>query len=316
MIPWFLAASTLVVMISLLVGGRKGPARKRSAGRSDTGGMPATREQRKGREQSDDPFSRLMAAGDPFDQQMGHRLQRREKHEELRKRMIQAGLYEPSAVNFFFLLRVVLMFGLAAMGFLVSRLGYLSMTQGILFGLAAGIAGTLAPGMWLDYVRRQRQTKVRRALPDALDVMSICLQGGLSLNGALSRVARELAAAHPLLAVELKIVERQIQMGRPTGAALRELANRFDLEELRSMASVVAQSERMGSSMVNALALFGDTLRMQRQQRAEEMAHKASVKMLFPMLICIFPAVMVVILGPAVIQVYQRVIMGILRNVH
>ena len=150
-----------------------------------------------------------------------------------------------------------------------------------------------------------RQTKIRRSLPDALDIMVVCLQGGLSLTGTLARVARELVSAHPLLAVELNIVERQIRMGHTAGQALRDFARRFDLEELRSMASVVSQSERIGSSVV-VLTVFADTMRVRRHQRAEELAHKAAVKMLFPTLFCIFPAIFIVILGPAAIQIYQQ----------
>ena len=166
--------------------------------------------------------------------------------------------------------------------------------------------GLLEIKIFVLSVMVHRQTKIRRSLPDALDIMVVCLQGGLSLTGTLARVARELVSAHPLLAVELNIVERQIRMGHTAGQALRDFARRFDLEELRSMASVVSQSERIGSSVVGALTVFADTMRVRRHQRAEELAHKAAVKMLFPTLFCIFPAIFIVILGPAAIQIYQQ----------
>jgi tight adherence protein C len=315
MLPWFVAASSLVMMLFLVAGGRKDPA-LRPSGRPGVRRMPLSGDQRKRAARSDEPRSGQAVAVDLIEQQLSRRLEHRGKHEELKQRMVQAGMYEPKAVNVFFLVRLTLMLGLAAMGYLASRLGYLSMSQGVLFGLSAGIAGTLAPGLWLDYLGRRRQTKIRRALPDALDVIGICLEAGLSLNAALSRVAHELVGAHPLLATELKIVERQIQLGRTTAVALRELANRFDLEELRGLSSVVSQSETIGSSMASAMAVFGNSLRIRRQQRAEEMAHKASVKMLFPMMSCIFPAMLVVILGPAVIKVYQQFIVGVMHAGH
>ena len=125
----------------------------------------------------------------------------------------------------------------------------------------------------------------------------------MSLSASLSRVARELATAHPMLALELAIVERETQMGRTTGESMREFARRFDLEELRSLASVILQAERFGSSVTQAMEVYAETLRLKRHQRAEEMAQKAAVKIIFPTLFCIFPGIFIVILGPAAIQI-------------
>jgi tight adherence protein C len=197
-----------------------------------------------------------------------------------------------------------------------SQVGLVTLEAGLILGLAAGLAGTLAPSFWLDHMKRVRQHRIRRALPDALDVMVVCLEGGLSLPASFSRVARELATAHPMLALEFRIVDRHTQMGRSTGEAVRDFAVRFDLEELRSMAAVILQAERIGSSVVNAMRVFADTLRVKRQQRAEELAHKATVKILFPTLLCIFPAIFIVILGPAAIQIYNVLINGVLRNLN
>ena len=137
----------------------------------------------------------------------------------------------------------------------------------------------------------------------------------MSLNGAFARVAHELATAHPMLAVELQIIQRQTQMGRSTGEAVREFAKRFDLEELRSMASVIIQSEKIGSSVVTALTVFAETLRTKRFQRAEELAQKAVIKILFPTLLFIFPGIFIVILGPAAIQVYELLTSGALGSI-
>ena len=143
------------------------------------------------------------------------------------------------------------------------------------------------------------------ALPDALDVLVICLEGGLSLPGALKRVSSELRTAHPTLANELNLVQREIQLGRSPGEALQQMGIRTDLEEIRSLASVVSQAERFGASLVKSLRVHAETLRLKRQQYAEEMAQKAIIKVLFPTLLFIFPGIFIVILGPAAIQIYE-----------
>jgi tight adherence protein C len=170
-------------------------------------------------------------------------------------------------------------------------------------GACLGILGMVGPSMWLDSQKSKRQTQFRRALPDALDVLIICLEGGLSLTGALKRVSSELRTAHPALAGELNIVQREIQLGRLPGESLQQMGIRTDLEEVRSLASVVSQAERYGASLVRSLRVHADTLRLKRQQYAEAMAAKAGVKILFPTIFCIFPALFVVVLGPAVFRV-------------
>src|SRR5262249_34160583 len=163
----------------------------------------------------------------------------------------------------------------------------------VIFGAFFGIFGLIAPSFWLDRRKASRQTAFRRALPDAMDVLVICLEGGLSLPGAIRRVASELQTAHPELAKEMNIVQREIQLGRTPGEALRRLADRSDLEEIRALASVIAQAERYGASLVRVLRIHADSLRIKRVQYAEELAQKASVKILFPTLLFILPCVFV-----------------------
>jgi tight adherence protein C len=145
-------------------------------------------------------------------------------------------------------------------------------------------------------------------LPDALDVLNICLEGGMSLSGSVSRVAQELASAHPALALELAIVDRETRMGRSVADSIRSFADRFDLSELRSLASVIAQAERYGASVAQALEVYAETMRVKRSQAAEERAQKAVIKVIFPTLFCIFPALFVVVLGPAAISIYNAFI--------
>jgi tight adherence protein C len=251
-----------------------------------------------------------------MDRLVARRVRQEKRKESLQDRMMKAGLYGRGAMATFKMFRFVLLVVPAALGVIASQLGLVKLELGLILGLAAGLAGTLAPSFWLDHLKRSRQQRIRRALPDALDVMVVCLEGGLSLPASFARVARELAPAHPMLALEFRIVDRHTQMGRSTGEAVRDFAIRFDLEELRSMAAVILQAERIGSSVVKAMRVFADTLRVKRQQRAEEMAHKATVKILFPTLLCIFPAILIVILGPAAIQIYDVLINGVLRNLN
>jgi tight adherence protein C len=305
------AAFSLFVIIFLVTRTGKDPVERRVSELSDKpdagdggsqGGVAASR------------FTAVALAQSPLERQAARRLQQQDKKHDLEERLLQAGLYSPGAAHAFFVVRMALMGVPPALGFLLSGMVGLPPSRGLLFGLIAGLAGTIAPGFCLDHIKKSRQMRVRRALPDALDIIAVCLQGGLSLPGALSRVAHELAIAHPLLAMELNIVERHIQMGRSSGEAVREMSARLDLEELRSMASALIQAERVGSSIASALAVFADTLRLKRHQRAEQMAHEASVKMLFPTLLFIFPAIFIVVLGPAAIQVYEQLVQGVMRG--
>ena len=132
----------------------------------------------------------------------------------------------------------------------------------------------------------------------------------MSVPASLSRVAAELATAHPMLAQELQIVEREIQMGRSPGEAMRQFAQRFDLEELRSLSSVIIQAEQFGTSVTKAFNVYADGMRIKRHQRAEEKAQRAIIHILFPTLLCIFPGIFIVLLGPAAIMIYESIILG------
>lgn len=183
--------------------------------------------------------------------------------------------------------------------------GILGVRGALLGGVITGVSAVLFPGLYLDSRIKKRQMEIRRALPDALDVLVISLEAGLSLAASLVRLAKELSASYPLLSVELTIVHREIQLGNSTGTSLRNFADRFGLEELRSLASVVMQAEKYGASVVQALRVHAETLRIKRLQAAQEKAQKATVKLLIPTVLCIFPAMFVVILGPAAFQMLE-----------
>ena len=224
------------------------------------------------------------------------------KASQLKARLRQAGLYRRHSSALYLGVKLVFMVAPMGVGVVLSVLGLTPLLHGVLFGAVVGLVGNLLPSLWLNHLKSSRQKKIRRALPDALDVIVICLEGGLSLPAALAKVTSEMKAAHSLLADELAIVGREIQLGRSTGEALKQLADRFDAEELRSLASVVVQAERFGASVVKAFRVHADSLRLRRYQYAEAQAQKAPVKLIFPTVLCIFPALYIVLMGPAGVQ--------------
>ncbi|MCI0456600.1 MAG: type II secretion system F family protein, partial [Gemmataceae bacterium] len=226
-----------------------------------------------------------------------------EERTRLQTRLIQAGFYSRQAMAIFLGVKMLLMVGPTLIGLALALAGLIPLRDGLVYGALLGITGMIGPSFWLDRRKADRQTRFRRALPDALDVLVICLEGGLSLIGSLRRVAGELRTAHPLLARELHIVQREIQMGRAAGEALQHFAERCDLEEVRSLASVIGQAERFGASIVKGLRSHAEILREKRLVQAEEMAQKAATKLLIPTILFIFPGVFIVVLAPAVIQV-------------
>jgi tight adherence protein C len=286
--------SSLVLLIFLLAEGRKARLQTRLRDLPNRGqNVPEA-----------DPVAQFARAALP---KMGATLLPRDEAERtrLQARLTHAGLYGRQAMVLFLGVKLLLTVAPAVLGLLAGLAGLVPAQQGLTGGALLGIFGLIGPSFWLDRRKAARQTSFRRSLPDALDVLVICLEGGLGLQGAVRRVAGELRTAHPLLAKELNIVQREVQMGRSTGEALRQFAGRADLEELRSLASVILQAERYGVALAKALRVHADMLRAKRLQRAEEMAQKAATKMLFPTLFLIFPGIFLVVLGPAVIHVVR-----------
>jgi len=194
----------------------------------------------------------------------------------------------------------------------LSSSGIVPLLPALFFGGATAILGTIFPSFWLDQQKKNRQSQIRRALPDAVDVMVVCVEAGLTVPAALARVSNELATAHPMLAAELVIVKREIQLGASTGEGLRRFADRFDIEELRSLSSVVQQAEKYGASIISALRVHAESLRTKRFQRAEERGRQATVKLLFPTVFFIFPALFVVLIGPAAYDLFEMI--GVLQE--
>ena len=223
--------------------------------------------------------------------------------ERTTERLVQAGLYRRNSVAFYLTTKFVLALVPLGIGVLTGIMGWVTLLQGCAIGAVLGLLGALLPTFWLDAKKRARQTHMRKALPDALDVIVTCVEAGMSLSAAIARVGRELQTAHPMLATEMTIVEREIQLGLSTGEAIKRFGQRFDLAELRSLASVILQAEKFGSSITRALRVHAEEMRRKRFQAAEERAQKASVKLLIPTILFIFPALYVVLLGPAVFDI-------------
>jgi len=168
------------------------------------------------------------------------------------------------------------------------------------------ILGYMLPEMWLLWKIKQRQHRLRAGLPDGLDLLVICVEVGLGLDQSLLRVAQELRIVHPELSEELQMVNLEMRVGKTRLDALRELARRTGLDELKSLVAMLIQTERFGTSIAQSLRVFSDDLRTRRRQRAEEMSAKTTVKMVPPLVLFIFPALLVVILGPAVIALIRQ----------
>jgi tight adherence protein C len=171
--------------------------------------------------------------------------------------------------------------------------------------LALGF-GYLLPDMWLTWRVKARQHKIRKALPDALDLLVICVEAGLGLDQALMKVSQDMRISHRELSEELQLVNMEMRIGKTRIDALRELARRTGLDDIKALVAMLIQTERFGTSIAQSLRVYSDDMRLKRRQRAEEMSAKTSVKMVPPLVFFIFPALMVVILGPAVITLIRQ----------
>jgi tight adherence protein C len=216
--------------------------------------------------------------------------------------MSRAGYRRPESVMAMQGAKVLLPLGLLA---LVYFTGIYQTAPIFVLGIAA-VGGYLLPELWLTSRIRKRQQRLRLSLADCLDLLVVCVEAGLALDQAFMRVTQELRIVHPQLCEELDLVNAEIRIGRTRIEALRELANRTGVEDIKSLVAMLVQTDRFGTSIAQSLRVHSDELRTKRRQRAEEMAAKATVKMIPPLVFFIFPALFVVILGPAAISLYRH----------
>jgi tight adherence protein C len=223
----------------------------------------------------------------------------------LRSRLIHAGYRRTSALAFFLGLRAVLMAGGCLLGISLAAANGFGSGLMAVTAIWGGGSGWVLPGFIVSVRATARQKQLQLALPDGLDLLVICVEAGLGLNQALIRVAKEIRHVSALLSEELGVTNFQIRAGVPRDEALRNLADRTGVADVRTLVTTMIQTERFGTSIATSLRVHSDTLRLKRKQRAEEAAAKTTIKMIFPLALCVFPALFVVVLGPALIQMYQ-----------
>ena len=293
----FLAAGTLAFSVMAVVR-VQGSVKRRAAniGRvEDIGNPGSTRSLR---------YSSLKAAKRVIDYTTKHySAGDADETKVLRRRMTQAGIYDPHAVAYFFLGRTALAVGLAlaAFFFLPMEPGT---TQYWLFTGLAGLAGYLGPSLYLDSRIKSRKAEHQSGFPDFMDLLVVCAEAGLSMEASLDRVGRELGDSYPSLTANIHMACLEIRAGRTMSEALEHLGDRLGIEEARSFATLIQQSAELGSSITEALRVYSDDMRHKRLSRAEEKAYALPAKLTVPMMICIFPVLFVVILLPVVVRLH------------
>jgi tight adherence protein C len=214
----------------------------------------------------------------------------------LQRRLAVAGLHEPKHLAMYVVGEVALPIVLFAALFLLGG------KSGWIFGIMAAIVGYLLPSLIVDRVAKKRQLQIQNGLPDALDLLIVCLEAGLAIDQAILKSAEELGVAHPALAEELHMINIECRAGKPRIEAFKNFASRTKVDDVRGLVAMLVQTDRFGTSIADALRTYAEVSRTKRRQRAEERAAKIAVKLVFPLVFCLFPAFYVVTLGPAVIK--------------
>jgi tight adherence protein C len=225
----------------------------------------------------------------------------------VRTRFIMAGFRHPSAPVIFFAAKTILALLLPLLLFMaLSSIGQQQdVNMLLIYLLTAATLGTYLPNIILRQLIARRQRDIFESFPDALDLMTICVEAGLGVDAALSRVATEIGLASPVLSEEMTLVTLELRAGSTKEKALRNLALRTGVEDVDALVSMLIQAERFGTSIAASLRIQSDLLRTKRRMRAEETAAKIGLKLLFPLIFFIFPALLVVLMGPAMIQIYR-----------
>ena len=218
---------------------------------------------------------------------------------KLQKRLLQAGYRSPDAAMAFRAIQISLV---AAIPTLVITAGYLlerTTNSLIILSLLGAAIGFYLPRLILSSKIKQRQLRITWGLADTLDLMVVAVEAGLGLNAALNRVAEELKKTHPDLHYELELVNLEIRVGRSREEALRNLAGRTGVDDIRSFVALLVQADRYGASIAKAVRIFADSLRTKRRQKAEQASQKAALKLIFPLTIFLFPVIILIMLAPA-----------------
>ena len=234
----------------------------------------------------------------------------------VRQRFMNAGFRQPSAPVIFFAAKTGLALLLPLLLFLTLNTSRPSQGPSflLLYLMLAASLGYYLPNVVLARAVAARQREIFESFPDALDLMTICVEAGLAIDSALGRVAAEIGLASPVLSEELTLVTLELRAGGSKEKALRNLALRTGVEDVDALVAMLIQAERFGTSIAASLRVQSDTLRSKRRQRAEETAAQIGLKLLFPLIFFIFPALLVVLMGPAFIQIYRVLLPGMGGN--
>jgi len=228
-----------------------------------------------------------------------------EKMKVLRRRLIQAGIYDPRAVGYFFFVRLTLAVGLAVAVFLAHPLIALRSTTAFwLLVIVAAIVGYVGPSVYIDRRITSRKLEHRAGFPDFMDLLVVCADAGLPMEAAFERIGREMGDSYPSLTGNIHMTNLEIRAGRSLKDALERFADRLAIEEARAFAVLINQSIDLGSSITDALRVYSDDMRHKRLSLAEEKAYALPVKLSLPMMICIFPVLFVVIMLPIFVRLY------------
>jgi tight adherence protein C len=308
---WLIAGAAVVLIvfaIAMLVGGGSGRFEQRLRG------LTGKRESRQiqsgivkrkaGAEEVKQTLSEQVFR--PLSAMMGTKGAGRDK---LRELLIYAGIRRKGSLEVFLGIKFLLIIALPVVAavFLIvlwSQTGTKFDLQSlIIYAACAGILGMMLPNIWLKRKARARQENIRLTLPDALDLMVVCVEAGLGLDAAFIKISDELADSAPDLCEEMALLNLELRAGKPREECLRNFGIRTGVEEVKSLAARIVQSMKFGTNLAQSLRVHSETLRTRRRQAAEEKAAKTTIKLLFPLVFFIFPAIFVVILGPALVQI-------------
>jgi tight adherence protein C len=234
-----------------------------------------------------------------------------DKYTVMKQRFLKAGIQSDSAAPVFWGAKILLPFLLVVL-LVVLRSFYLKLLPApFLMGLSVGLAflGFYLPEIWLVLKTSQRRDQIFRGLPDALDLMVVCVEAGMGMDAAINRVGQEMALSNKAISEEFKLINLEVRAGMRREDALRNLSLRTDLEDVRGLVTLLVQTDKFGTSIAQSLRVFADSFRSKRFQRAEEMAAKMPVKLIFPLILFIFPSLFIVAVGPGAIRIYQNILM-------
>lgn len=219
--------------------------------------------------------------------------------------LLAAGYRSAASLRIYQFTRFAFALSLAAIPLVLVFQSALRPETAFLMMAALALKGYMLPRLYIGMAARRRQHRLRLSLPDALDLLVVCVEAGMGLNQAIVRVSEELRSTHPHIADEFRLVNLEIRAGRSRSEALRAMGERTGVDDIASLAAMIIQTDKFGTSIAKSLRVHSDALRVERRQRAEEAAAKTTIKLIFPLLFCIFPALFVVILGPAALHLWK-----------